>query len=65
MKKLFIVGVFFLFAGNIFAVVDSTFLHYKKLNDADSSLMPYKDSDYILKLKLVHLNYLNAERKKE
>ena len=64
MKKLFIVGVFFLFAGNIFAVVDSTFLHYKKLNDADSSLMPYKDSDYILKLKLVHLNYLNAERKK-
>jgi uncharacterized protein YkwD len=64
MKKLFIVGLFFLFAGNIFAVVDSTFIRYKLLNDADSALIEYKDNDYTLKLKLAHLNYLNAERKK-
>ena len=64
MKKLFIVGLFFLFAGNIFAVVYSTFIRYKLLNDADSALIEYKDNDYTLKLKLAHLNYLNAERKK-
>jgi hypothetical protein len=64
MKKLFVVVSLFLLVGNTFAVVDSTFIRYKLLNDADSSLMEFKDNDYVLKLKLTHLNYLNAERKK-
>ncbi len=46
------------------AAVDSVFVRYKLKNDADTTLKEFKDSDFHLKLKLVHLDLLNKERKK-
>jgi len=64
MKKLFLFALVLMLSGEAFAAADSVFVKYKRMNDADSSLMEYKDNDYTLRLKLNHLAILNAERKK-
>ena len=43
---------------------DSLFLHYKQLNDSESSMEEYKDSDEALLAKLNQLEIINASRKK-
>jgi uncharacterized protein YkwD len=51
-----------LLSANSFAQRDSLFLHYKILNDKETRLAQYKDSDADLKLKLQQLLLVNESR---
>ncbi|MCX6180836.1 MAG: CAP domain-containing protein [Bacteroidetes bacterium] len=53
-----------LFPKSIAAQGDSLFLHYKKLNDSETRLPEFKDSDSHLKLKLQQLQVINQSRQK-
>lgn len=45
-------------------ISDSLFQVYKQLNDAETRLMEFKDSDEILRAKLVQLEQINRSRRK-
>ena len=44
--------------------ISQSFEDYKKLNEKETGLMEYKDSDEMLRLKLQQLDIVNASRKK-
>lgn len=58
------IKLFFLFLSTALLSQINNLEYYKKLNDEETRLSEYKDSDEMLKIKLEQLNYINQSREK-
>jgi len=65
-KSLYIFICFFFLSISLYSNsnVDTSFAYYKKLNDAETRLIDYKDSDNDLQLKIQQLHEINKSRRK-
>lgn len=63
--KFFLCALFFILTTiSLGSELDSLFAHYSKLNEIELRLVDFKDSPEVLRIKIEHLSYINASRKK-